>query len=78
MKNNDFDIDMDELKIYLSMSAIDDSLKELAETNPEAVAYFTLGRTVGRMDITSVLMKIIKNEAKNAEALKEQMKRKRG
>lgn len=72
------DLDIDDLKIYLSMNAIEESLKDLSETNPEAVAYFTLGRTVGRMDITTMLMKIIKAEAKNAEAIKEQMKRKRG
>ena len=78
MGNNDFDFDFDELNIQLSMDSINDAIEEMAETKPEAALYFTLGRTVGRMDITTILMKIIKNEAKQAEALKELLKRKRG
>ena len=58
------DLNFEELSRQMSMDAIDEALLDKVKSNPEAVAYFLMGRMVGRADITSMLLKIVEQEAK--------------
>ena len=58
------DLNFEELSRQMSMDAIDDALKEKLKINPEAVAYFLMGRMVGRADITAMLLQIVEQETK--------------
>ena len=58
------DINFEELSRQMSNDAIDEALLDKVKSNPEAVAYFLMGRMVGRADITSMLLKIVEQETK--------------
>lgn len=61
------DLNFERLNSELAMDAVNEAVYELGKKSPEAAAYFTMGRIVGRADITTMLLKIVESEAKNAK-----------
>lgn len=77
MDDIDFESLARQIIIENSMDEVNDILKDYAKKNPKAVGSFTLGRMIGRLDITSKLIKIIEDDARNSSEYIEFLKGKK-
>ena len=77
MDDIDFESLARQIIIENSMDEVNDILKDYAKKNPKAVGSFTLVRMIGRLDITSKLIKIIEDDARNSSEYIEFLKGKK-
>ena len=72
------ELDFNKLIADIARDEFTESVIELTKDNPAALAMFTMGRTVGRVDILSQLLAIIAKETSNLEALQKMLDKTQG